>query len=46
MKVEALFKAGKLWGLVGGEEVKPKANHVAKLLAYERKERKVLNLLV
>jgi hypothetical protein len=41
-----LFKAKKLWGLVGGEEVKPKVNHVAKLLTYERKERKALNLLV
>jgi len=28
-----LFKAIELWGLVGGEEVKPKANHLAKLLA-------------
>jgi hypothetical protein len=46
VKVEALFKAGKLWGLVGGEEVKPKVNHVAKLLAYEKKGRKVLNLIV
>lgn len=41
-----MFKARKLWGLVGGEEVKPKANHVVKILVYERKERKALNLLV
>jgi hypothetical protein len=41
-----LFKAIKLWGLVGGEEVKPNANHVAKLLAYDKKERKVVHLLV
>jgi hypothetical protein len=41
-----LLKAIELWGLVGGEEVKPKANHLAKLFACEIKERKALNLLV
>jgi len=37
-----LLKARKLWGLVGGEKVKPKANH----LACEIKDIKFLNLLV
>jgi hypothetical protein len=45
-KVETLLKAKKLWGLVSGKKVKPNPINVLRLLVYERKERRVLNLLV
>jgi hypothetical protein len=38
-KVETLFKAKELRGLINGEEVKPYWLHVPGLLAYEKKER-------
>jgi hypothetical protein len=41
-----LFKARELSGLVSGKDMKLKANHVAKLIVYERKERKAFNLLI
>jgi hypothetical protein len=40
------LKAKKLWGLVSGKKVKPNPINVLRLLVYERKERRVLNLLV
>jgi hypothetical protein len=45
-KIKVVFKARELWGLVSGEEVKLEADHATELLAYERKERKTLNLLI
>jgi hypothetical protein len=45
-KVEMLLKAKELWGLVSGKKVKPNLINVLRLLVYERKERRALNLLV
>jgi hypothetical protein len=45
-KVKVLLKAKKLWGLRSGKEVKPNPINVLRLLVYERKERRALNLLV
>jgi len=46
IQVEMLLKAKELWGLVSGKKVKPNPINVLRLLLYERKERRALNLLV
>jgi hypothetical protein len=45
-KVETLLKAKEFWGLVSGKKVKPNPINVLRLLVYERKEIRALNLLV
>jgi hypothetical protein len=44
-KIKTLFEARELSRLVSGEEMKPKVEHVAKLLTYEKKEKKTLTSL-
>ncbi len=45
-KIESLFKARELWGLINGEEVKLDPSNALGLLVYERKGRWALNLLI
>jgi len=42
-KIESLFKARGIWGLINGEEVKLDPWNALGLLVYERKDRWVLN---
>ncbi len=45
-KIESLFKARELWGLINGEEVKLYPSNALGFLVYERKDRWALNLFI